>query len=292
MSYVLTSILELHVICTYIHNDYTCTVCTSVLYCIKTLHVHALILFCLWHHQVHDAPTDLSLFSFLLPFSPCAGITLLYFLARSSDYSSVWRDGDPLVQVFITIDILTSTLPFLLSVTYHTFMPHHAGKQLYQSLLKMDVFGVWFATTFGSLSAMYVSLYCVPTIRQMYLLVYLLLSLIVLYYLVVLDCKRQRVAAFTIQFFLRSLIHLVRLTPMVTVDTSAFYYFLFMNIFSSIGALINALHIPECWFPGKCDYVLNGHSLMHIMAFLSLTVGRQGTLIDFAWLNSNPSCPA
>lgn len=194
------------------------------------------------------------------------------------------------MRLFVIVDILITTLPFLFSIIYHTFMPHSGGKQLYQRLLKTDIFGVWFTTTFGSLSSIYVSLYCVPTIRQLYLLIYLLLSLIILYYLVVLDCKRQRVAAFTIQFCLRSLIHLIRLTPLVTAGTSAFYYYLLMNIFSSIGALINALHIPECWFPGKCDYMLNGHSLMHIIAFLSLAVGRQGTLIDFAWLNSNPSC--
>ena len=96
--------------------------------------------------------------------------------------------------------------------------------------------------------------------------------------------------AFTMQFLLRSLILLVRLTPSATTDISSFYYFVGMNVFSSIGALINALHIPEYWFPGKCDFLLNGHSLMHVMAFLSLAVGRQGSLIDLAWLRSNPSC--
>ena len=220
-----------------------------------------------------------------------SGVTLLYFLCRIGDYSASWDSGNSLVQLFIGIDLLTSTVPFTLSIVYHTFMPHVSGKQLYQRLLKADVFGVWFVTTFGSLSGTFVTLYCLPTLRHSYILGYLLLSLVVLYYLVVLDCKRQRVVAFTIQFFLRSLIQLIRLTPLVTVDMTAFYYYLVMNIISSVGALINALHIPERWFPGRCDYVTNGHSLMHVMAFLSMAAGRYGLLIDLAWLAGDPTCP-
>ena len=195
------------------------------------------------------------------------------------------------MRLFVIIDLLTSTVPFALSVIYHTFMPHISGVQLYKRLLKTDVFGVWFATTFGTISSSYVALYCLPTVRHSYFMMYLLLSLVVLYYLVVLDCKRKRVIALTIQFFFRSVVHLIRLTPLVTVDVTAFYYYLVMNVISSIGALINALYIPERWFPGKCDYFFNGHSLMHVIALLSLAVGRYGLLIDLAWLTAGPTCP-
>ena len=242
--------------------------------CILTPDIYIIIIIITYYSSLHTT----------------AGITLFFFLVHASDYSSIWQSSDDLVSLFIILDLLSSTLPFLFSVFYHTFMPHISGSTLYKRLLKLDIFGVWFATTFGSLCPMYITLYCMPTIRKMYILAYFLLSLIVLYYLIVLDCKRQRVVALTMQFSLRSLILLVRLTPLAITDISAFYYFVGMNIFSSIGAFINALHIPECWFPGKCDYLLNGHSLMHVMAFLSLAVGRHGSLIDLAWLSSNPSC--
>jgi hypothetical protein len=195
------------------------------------------------------------------------------------------------VRLFIVIDIFTSTVPFALSVIYHTFMPHIAGARLYRNLLKADVFGVWFTNTLGPVCGTYVSVYCLSIIRQGFLISYLFLSLVVLYYLVVVDCKRKRAVALTIQFCFRSLILLLRLTPFVTVPLMALYYYALMSIIASIGALINALHIPERWFPGKCDYFLNGHSLMHIAAFLTIAVGRNGSLTDLAWLSARPTCP-
>ena len=197
------------------------------------------------------------------------------------------------MRLFIIADLLTSTLPFALSVLYHTFMPHISGQHVYNRLLKTDVFGVWFAMTIGSLCGIYVTLYCLPKLLQLYLVVYMLLSLLVLYYLVIVDCKRKRVVALTVQFFFRSLVQLLRLVPAVTtVPLAAFKYYLVMNVISSVGALINALHIPERWFPGQCDYLVNGHSLMHVAAILSLAIGRYGLLLDIDWLVSDPTCPA
>ena len=197
------------------------------------------------------------------------------------------------MRLFIICDLLTTTLPFTLSVLYHTFMPHISGRHVYNRLLKTDVFGVWFATTFGSISGIYVTLYCFPKLLKTYLVIYLLLSLVVLYYLVIVDCKRKRVVGLTVQFLFRSLIQLLRLSPdVVTAPFTAFKYYAVMNVISSVGALINALHVPERWFPGKCDYLVNGHSLMHMAAILSLAVGRNGLIIDLDWLASNPVCPA
>ena len=118
----------------------------------------------------------------------------------------------------------------------------------------------------------------------------MILSFIVLYYLLVEDCKRKRVVALTVQFMFRVLVSLVRLTPYASTYPEAFKYYLMMDAISAMGALINALHIPEKWVPGKLDYVFNGHNLMHIAAFMTLAVGRQGFLLDMAWLNSGGVC--
>lgn len=169
-------------------------------------------------------------------------------------------------------------------------MPHDSGAHTYGLLLKADIFGVWFTTTFGSLSSMYVSLYCLPTAVHGYLVGYILLSFVVLYYMVVADSKGRRIAALVVQFFFRNSILLLRLTSLVTVDVTALYFYLIMNSVSIIGGFINTLHIPERWFPGKCDYFLNGHSLMHVAAFLSVATGRCGLLIDLDWLTTGPTC--
>ena len=220
------------------------------------------------------------------------GLALAYFLSRSVDYSPSWASGDGIVRLLVLADLITSTLPFALSVLYHTFMPHVSGEHVYKLLLKTDVFGVWFAATFGSICGIYVTLYCFPTVLATYLIGFLLLSLVVLYNLVVVDCKRKRVKALTVQFVFRSLVLLLRLVLATDqIPLTAFYFYFITNIISSVGALINALHIPERWFPGRCDYFVNGHSLMHVAAVLSLAVGRNGLLLDLSWLVSQPSCP-
>lgn len=196
------------------------------------------------------------------------------------------------MRLFVVIDSLASTLPFALSVIYHTFMPHKSGKPTYRWLLKTDVFGVWFVATLGSLSGIYAALYCLPPLlRHGYLVIYMLLSLVVLYYVVAVDCKKKRVLGLTVQFFFRSFIQVLRLTSLVAIPLTSFYYYLIVYVISSVGALINALHVPECWFPGGCDYVWNGHSMMHVTAFVSVAIGRYAMLTDLMWLTNNPHCP-
>lgn len=219
------------------------------------------------------------------------GLTFLYFLLASRDYLAVWPQHTSLVTVFISIDFVCSVLPFLLSVLYHTFMCHHSGERTYRRLLKSDVFGVWLVCTFGPISTLYTGLYFLPVLRLIYLLLYMLISLVVLYYLLVVDCKRQRVAALTAQFVFRVSVHFVRLSPSLSpAPREALKYLITMDVMSAVGGLINALHVPERWLPSRLNYVCNGHSLMHVVAFLSLAVGRQGFLIDMKWLNSGATC--
>ena len=221
-----------------------------------------------------------------------AVVALLYFMTGTVDYAPLWNTGDHIMRLFVIVDTAASTVPFALSVTYHTFMPHISGLHTYRRLLKTDVFGVWFTTTFGSLSGIYVAVYCLPPLlRHGYLVMYMLLSLVVLYYVVVVDCKRKRVLGLTVQFFFRSLVQLLRLTSFVTAPLTTFHYYVIVYVVSSVGALINTLHVPECWFPGRCDYVLNGHSMMHVAAFLSVALGKHAMLMDLTWLTDNPNCP-
>ena len=96
--------------------------------------------------------------------------------------------------------------------------------------------------------------------------------------------------ALTIQFFFRVLIHIVRLSPLAFTDYNAAKFFIGMDATSAVGALINALHIPERWAPGKLDYAFNGHFLMHIAALICLVLGRRGFLLDMAWLGKEDIC--
>ena len=219
------------------------------------------------------------------------GLCFIFFLLSFPDYKAVWSQALGPVSTFIMVDYISCTLPFAFSVIYHTFMCHHAGERAYKTLLKLDVFGVWFIHTFGAISPVYVGLYCFHSLKWLYLLCYMLVSLAVLYYLLIVDCKRKRILWITVLYSFLMLTHLIRLSPQASTDIEAFWYYLAMDVISTAGAIVNALHLPERWLQGKVDYVLNGHTLMHIAAFGALVVGRRGFLVDMAWLNSGvPVC--
>lgn len=221
---------------------------------------------------------------------------ILYFLWATRDYVSVWPSlpspTSTTVKLFILGDFVCSLLPFILSIVYHTFMPHQSGERSYKQLLKMDVFGVWWCCTLGPISNLYCSLYCTPGLMLAYFSLYMSFSVYTLYYLMVLDCKRKRVIALIFQFFVRILINPIRISPLSYTSPAAAKYYFSTDITSAIGAVVNALHVPERWFPGKLDYFLNGHTLMHIAAFVSILTARYGFLHDMTWMNEVGSCPA
>lgn len=125
-----------------------------------------------------------------------------------------------------------------------------------------------------------------------YLIAYSAMSAFVLYYLMVVDCKQKRTTALTVQFALRVMIHPLRLSSLSHSSTAGVFYHMIMDAFSAMGALINAFHVPERWFPGKFDYILNGHTIMHVVALLCIVIGRQGFLLDMQWLNDVHTCPS
>jgi hypothetical protein len=170
-------------------------------------------------------------------------------------------------------------------------MPHHSGELTYMQLLKLDVFGVWLCCTVGPISNFFTGLYCAEGLMTAYFTLYASFSVYVLYYLMVEDCKKKRTVALTLQFFVRILIYPLRLSSFSVSSSAAVKYYIVMDMVSAVGAVINALHIPERWFPGKLDYMLNGHTLMHIAAVVSVVVARQGFLHDMTWLNGAGLCP-
>jgi len=219
-------------------------------------------------------------------------LALCYFAVTSlSDYGSVWSESNPvIVKYFIILDYISCCFPFIVSVLYHVFMPHDSGSGTYNILLKLDVCGVWFSCTFGSLSLIYCSLHCRPWLRDCYLLLYAIISFICLLRLIVSSSAKARVVPLTIQFWFRTATHFVRLTPIGSGNPSAIPYYIIMDCIAGPGALINALHIPERWIPGKVDYMFNGHNLMHIAAFASIATCRKGFLLDMLWLTTEIHC--
>lgn len=236
-----------------------------------------------------------SFLSFCSPLFLSPVFALLYFIWAVRDYSYIWpTKSSPTsntVMLFILGDFFCSLLPFILSIIYHTFMPHCSGEATYKQLLKADVFGVWWCCTLGPISNFYTGLYCNPAMMVIYFTLYTSFSTYILYHLMIVDCKRKRLIALTAQFFIKIFIYPFRLSPFSFTSPASCKFYFATDIISAIGAIVNALHIPERWFPGKLDYFLNGHTLMHIAAFASIVVARNGFINDMIWMNEVGVCP-
>ena len=146
------------------------------------------------------------------------------------------------------------------------------------------------STTFATIPVMYTGLYCWPILRDSYLLVYTLVSTAVLYALMKSSSKQGRVVALTVQYAFRLTGLIFRLSPWGSGHLSTIWLYLFIEAIAGPAAVVNAFHIPERWFPGKLDYIFNGHGLMHIAAIVCIYFGGQAFLLDMEWLNSGATC--
>ena len=68
-----------------------------------------------------------------------------------------------------------------------------------------------------------------------------------------------------------------------------------MQVLSAVGGFLNAMRIPECWFPvkhgrpGLFDYLFNSHQLMHILVVVSMANLLKGATLDHGHYTSS-SC--
>lgn len=221
-----------------------------------------------------------------------AVLSLLFFSSAGAYlYRPVWpSDSWCSAHTLIVIDFLASTMPFLLSIIYHTFMCHCGGPDVYTVLLKVDITGVWFVTTFGEVSIIYSSLYCTPWLNAGYMSWYFVLSVVVLWYFLSAKSKCERVFALTVQYAFRIVVLLLRVSPLGVGSAQSLWCYVTMECLTVPGALINACHIPERWLPGKVDYLFNGHTIMHMTSFMLMVMARKGFLLDMQWINGSPVC--
>ena len=109
------------------------------------------------------SPDSLSLSLSLSLYHTHTAIGFIYFMFSFYQYSQIWStDQWSIISLFIIIDYIISCFPLALSIIYHLFMCHKNGPKTYQTMLKIDVLGIWIITTFGELHIIYTTLYCYP----------------------------------------------------------------------------------------------------------------------------------
>lgn len=51
------------------------------------------------------------------------------------------------------------------------------------------------------------------------------------------------------------------------------------------GAIISAARIPECYYPGYFDLILNSHNILHVTVVLGAIHMHLATCYDLVWLS-------
>ena len=204
-------------------------------------------------------------------------------------YTQLWPKNGifTIASYFLIVDYIISSVTFTLSISYHTFMCHHGGKNVYDNLLKTDVMGVWFIATFGLIPMMYTTFHRFPGFRLAVICAYIMISLMAMAMIITCNSRQHRAVALTTQYLLRLFVLGCRFSPLAVGVANNTHYYLLLETLNAFGVLVNVLHFPERWFPGGFDYYCNGHQLMHISSTLSVFVFKTAFILDIEWLNNN-----
>ncbi|GAB6029515.1 hypothetical protein CHUAL_005267 [Chamberlinius hualienensis] len=217
------------------------------------------------------------------------GIPLLYIVLNASALLP-WKEINVSFLPYIHIMAISSS--WVGSSIYHLFMNHRTGEKTYNWLLNLDMLGIWFTESFGALTTIYASIYCLPTaVHYVVFSVYTILSIVALYKALTAVSAWERRSSFAFQVALRLILFILRLSPYGGGDPKSLVHVLLQDLLAIIGAVIGAVHVPERWYPGHMDYIGNSHHLMHILVVTAVVHMHKAAKLDLIWIsNGSNTC--
>lgn len=216
------------------------------------------------------------------------GIPLMC-IAISIPYLLPWQDiSVPFLPYSHVVAIMS---PWLGSSIYHLFMNHKRGEDLYDRLLQLDMVGIWVTQSFGALTTVYASIYCLPLpLKRFTLVFYAILSGVALYKAMVARDPWQRRLSFTLQFCLRACLFCLRLTSLGGGDPSSIMHVILQDTLAILGGAIGALRVPERWIPGRLDNFGNSHHIMHVLVVVAIVHMHVAARYDLVWMSKDGEC--
>ncbi|XP_078578496.1 progestin and adipoQ receptor family member 4-like [Branchiostoma floridae x Branchiostoma japonicum] len=208
------------------------------------------------------------------------GLPILFFAKYATD-DQTWSQISYSWLAYLNYAACLS--PHLGSVAYHLFMNHRSGAWAYFRLLKLDMCGVWAVQTFGALTTIYATFYCNKLLQASMMTIYILVSSWTLYEAVHATSVYKRMCSFAVQVAIRLLTLLVRLSPLGYGNPYSTKHTFLMDAIAISGGVINLLRVPERFWPGKFDYFLNSHNIMHIMTTIGVFHMHWGAVGDIIW---------
>jgi predicted membrane channel-forming protein YqfA (hemolysin III family) len=176
------------------------------------------------------------------------------------------------------------------SATYHLFMNHRSGEQVYYRLLQWDMIGIWVTQSFGAITTIYSSVVTFPVWFQYFFIgLYAILSLFSLREGVLADSAWKRPASFAFLFVMRIIAIGLRIntSPFRKNANMQLFHVIMQEFWPLVGAFISATRIPERYWPGIFDYFFNSHNIMHCFVVFGAIHMHWATHDDLIWLSSN-----
>ncbi|XP_047468793.1 progestin and adipoQ receptor family member 4-like isoform X1 [Penaeus chinensis] len=216
------------------------------------------------------------------------GVPMLYILLR-------WRTLLPWSEITVPLlpwtHLVSTVSPWVGSTIYHLFMNHRAGESCYKSLLHLDMFGIWITQSFGALTTVYASVFCLSeTLIWKVLVVYCFVSLWCLYKASHARNPWERRFCFTLPFLMRAASATLRGTVWGGGHPDAFRHIILQDLLAVLGGFVGALRVPEKWIPGRLDLLANSHHIMHVVVVYAVYHLHQGAVLDMVWLSKNSTC--
>ncbi|XP_030080768.1 progestin and adipoQ receptor family member 4 isoform X2 [Drosophila hydei] len=183
--------------------------------------------------------------------------------------------------------VFGSVAPWCGSFVYHLFMNIEKGENVYYTLLKLDMVGIWVSQSFGALPLVTATTLCfTPILKWFIITAYCVLSLWGLYKALTASSPWQRRLCFALPFGMRSVLTFLRIRGMVGGSHMALSHVYLQDGVSILGGAIGAMRIPEKWFPGLVDFYLNSHNIMHVLVVVAVYSMHKATIKDFEWMST------
>lgn len=176
------------------------------------------------------------------------------------------------------------------SSLYHLFMNHKSGAKSYYRLLQCDMIGIWITQSVGALSTVYASVATFPIwFRYGFLALYGLLSLFSLREGVSARSAWKRPASFSLLFLMRLIALGLRVHTDAVRNTASmqWLHIIMQELWPLIGAILSVTRIPERYWPGLFDFVLNSHNIMHCFVVFGAIHMHLAFDYDLEWLSNN-----
>ena len=228
----------------FVHTGYRCGLSTRG--CVRSV--------AQWHNETlnvwtHALAAAISLAALLTPWAP---------------------PGAPAVHAALRCAAaLPMIASFCLSVTYHTFMAHtrcttaRGGEAAYDRLLCVDVAGVVGVLSVPQVPIVWYGFHTAPRLRNALLAA---MALGAFSGARATRCKDQteRAGPLAALVAARLLALALRVWGLGAACGNATWGYVWMELIIGAGGAANAFFVPERFFPGRLDYAINSHQIMHL----------------------------